>query len=178
MQHGGRRAVVVTCSLWSSLPFHASVRRPKMVAWATSRGTGEWGRQLRMKRGRGEGERRYGGGREEGVRVNSNLSSSPCFSASFCQHSVMVVLVVCTKNKNREKDEAKRENVSMQFNQPRYTYMHMYVYTRTHTHTFSCLFSWYSVPLSMQMTFIMQMHANQIQPSENQDWEEKNRHRD
>lgn len=25
----------------------------------------------------------------------------------------------------------------------------------------------------MQMTFIMQMHANQIQPSENQGWEKK-----
>lgn len=46
-------------------------------------------------------------------------------------------------------------------------------FTHTHTHTFSCLFSWYSLPLSMQMTFIMQMYANQIQPSENQGWERK-----
>lgn len=50
---------------------------------------------------------------------------------------------------------------------------HECMYTREHTHTFSCLFSWYSLPLSMQMTFIMQMHANQIQPSENQGWERK-----
>lgn len=48
-------------------------------------------------------------------------------------------------------------------------------HAHAHTHTFSCLFSWYSLPLSMQMTFIMQIHANQIQPSENQGWErEKN----
>lgn len=53
-----------------------------------------------------------------------------------------------------------------------------HTHSRTHTHTFSCLFSWYSLPLSMQMTFIMQMHANQIQPSENQGWEKRTRHRD
>lgn len=37
-------------------------------------------------------------------------------------------------------------------------------------------FSWYGLPLSMQMTFIMQMHTNQNQPSENPGWEknEKN----
>lgn len=39
-------------------------------------------------------------------------------------------------------------------------------------------FSWYGLPLSMQMTFIMQMHTNQNQPSENPSWEktpEKNK---
>lgn len=31
-------------------------------------------------------------------------------------------------------------------------------------------FSWYGLPLSMQMTFIMQMYTNQSQPSENLSW--------
>lgn len=42
--------------------------------------------------------------------------------------------------------------------------------THAHAHLFMSVLMVKSA-LSMQMTFIMQMHANQTQPSENQGWE-------
>lgn len=43
-------------------------------------------------------------------------------------------------------------------------------HARAHAHLFMSVLMVKSA-LSMQMTFIMQMHANQTQPSENQGWE-------
>lgn len=48
--------------------------------------------------------------------------------------------------------------------------------THTHAHLFMSVLMVKSA-LSMQMTFIMQMHANQTQPSENQGWEKKSTQR-
>lgn len=51
---------------------------------------------------------------------------------------------------------------------------HVPMHEHTHTQT-TQPFSWYGLPLSMQMTFIMQMHTNQNQPSENRSWEKPQR---
>ena len=51
---------------------------------------------------------------------------------------------------------------------------HTHTHTHTHTHANNTQpFSCYGLPLSMQMTFIMQMHTNQNRPSENPGWEKK-----
>lgn len=48
---------------------------------------------------------------------------------------------------------------------------HTCAHAWTHTHKQPTQpFSWYGLPLSMQITFIMQMHTNQNQPSENPSW--------
>lgn len=104
-----------------------------------------------------------------------------CFPVSFCQLSFTgLVVLACTEvdvQKIRTYILPKPALAShVQHKHSGHAHTHKCMYAQcihTHTHTFSCLFSWYSLPLSMQMTFIMQMYANQIQPSENQGWERK-----
>lgn len=53
---------------------------------------------------------------------------------------------------------------------------HTHTHPRAHTHKQAAQpFSWYGLPPSMQMTFIMQMHTNQNRPSENPGWEKTER---